>query len=166
MNPSKCKFLVKRIEYLGRIIEDGTIKPSVSKTDVLKNAPNIEGFSCVVAPISSLLKKDAVFNWSKQCEHARQLVIEKLTSNPVLCIYETERETELHTDASSIGIGAAIMQKHDIGCFKVVAYFSRKLTLEESKYHSYEQETFAIICALKHFRVYLIGKKIQNCYRL
>lgn len=162
------------MEYLGRIIEDGTIQPSSSKTVALKNAPSpsnvkqvrqflglagyfrkfIEGFSCV-----SLLKKDAVWNWSKQCEDARQIIIMKLTSNPILCIFETERETELHTDASSIGIGATLMQKHDAG-FKVVAYFSRKFTLEELKYHSYEQETLAIICALKHFRVYLIGKKI------
>lgn len=180
LNIKKCKFFVKKVEYLGRIIENGTIKPSSIKTDALKNSPVptnikqvrqflglagyfrkfIENFSTIVSPISSLLKKDAKWNWSDNCEKARLIVVEKLTTCPILCIYESERETELHTDASSVGIGAALMQKHETG-FRVVAYYSKKFSLEESKYHSYEQETLAIILALKHFRVYLIGKKIR-----
>lgn len=43
----------------------------------------------------------------------------------------------------------------------VVAYYSRKLSYEESRYHSYEQETLALVSALKHFRVYLLGIKFD-----
>lgn len=64
--------------------------------------------------------------------------------------------TELHTDASSIGYGAILFQKHD-GLNKVVGYFSRRTTSSDSRYHSYELETLAIFNALKHFRVYLLG---------
>lgn len=180
LNLDKCKFFQTKIEYLGRVIENGTVQPSKGKTLALQNAPVptnvkqvrqflglagyfrkfIRGFSTVVAPISSLLKKNVSWNWTAACNNAMKDVVNALTSPSFLCIYETERETELHTDASSIGVGAVLMQKHDCG-MRVVAYYSRKLTLEESKYHSYEQETMAIINALQHFRVYLIGKKFK-----
>lgn len=49
-----------------------------------------------------------------------------------------------------------LMQKYE-GQLKVVAYFSKRTTEIESKCHSYELETLAIIQALKHFRTYLLG---------
>lgn len=48
------------------------------------------------------------------------------------------------------------MQKKD-GKFHPVAYFSAQTTDSESRYHSFELETLAIIRALEHFRVYLQG---------
>lgn len=35
LSAKKCKFFVKKIEYLGRVIENGTIKPSSLKTSAL-----------------------------------------------------------------------------------------------------------------------------------
>jgi hypothetical protein len=73
-------------------------------------------------------------------------------------IFNPDFPTELHTDASSIGYGAILIQKYD-GQNKVVAYYSKRTSPSESKYHSYELETLAIVKALRHFRVYLIGIK-------
>lgn len=180
LNPDKCKYFTTKIEYLGREIHNGTVKPIKAKTIALEKSPTpknvkqvqqflglagyfrkfIKNFSTIVAPISSLLKKDVEWNWTEKCDVSKAIVIEALVSSPVLCIFETERETELHTDASSIGLGAALMQRHNDG-MKVVAYYSRKLSVVESLYHSYDQETMAIIDALKHFRVYLIGQKFK-----
>lgn len=36
-------------------------------------------------------------------------------------------------------------------------YFSKRTTETESRYHSYELETMAIIYAIEHFRIYLQG---------
>lgn len=160
LNSDKCNYLVNKITYLGRKIENGTVKPSLLKTIVVKESPTpknvkqvrqflglagyfrkfVKDFSSIVSPISALLKKNAVWNWSEECEAARNIIVNILINSPLLCIYESERETELHTDASSIGLGAVLMQRYDTG-MRVVAYYSRKLTLEESKYHSYELET-------------------------
>lgn len=80
-----------------------------------------------------------------------------LVSAPVLAIYNQNRETELHTDASSAGFGAVLMQRQDDGKFHPVAYFSKSTTSGEANLHSYELETLAIVYALNRFEDWLDG---------
>jgi len=87
----------------------------------------------------------------------------------VLSIYCPTAKTELHCDASSIGFGAMLLQKQNDGYFHPVAYFSRTTSETESRYHSFEQETLAIVYALERFHVYLHGirfKVITDCNAL
>lgn len=42
-----------------------------------------------------------------------------------------------------------------------VAYYSRRTSPDEAKYHSYDLETLAVAQALKLFRLYLIGIKFN-----
>lgn len=72
-------------------------------------------------------------------------------------MYDPSRETELHTDASKIGFGAVLLQKQDDLKFHPVAFFSKTASDCESRYHSYELETLAVVYALDRFRVYLTG---------
>lgn len=41
----------------------------------------------------------------------------------------------------------------------VIEYYSRRTSSAESRYHSYELETLAVVNAIKHFRHYLHGRK-------
>lgn len=81
-----------------------------------------------------------------------------MVSQPVLAIYNENLETQVHTDASSIGVAGVLMQKQADGNFKPVAYASRQTTPAESKYHSYELEALAVVMSLQKFRIYLLGK--------
>lgn len=86
-------------------------------------------------------------------------------ARPLLGIYDSNLETELHTDASSKGLAGILLQKHS-DTLKPVMYYSRATTKEESVYHSYELETLAILEAIKPFRVYLTGihfKVVTDC---
>jgi hypothetical protein len=84
----------------------------------------------------------------------------KLTSSPVLAIYSPNAYTELHTDASSSGFGAILFQKQDFDLkMHPVMFFSRKTTSAESKLHSFELETLALVYSLKRFRNYLFGMR-------
>lgn len=62
----------------------------------------------------------------------------------------------MHTDASSRGYGAILLHKIN-NRPHVVEYFSKAASLVESRYHSYELETLAVVLAVKHFRYYLLG---------
>lgn len=84
-------------------------------------------------------------------------IIEHLTSEPVLAIYDPKLPFEVHTDVRAIGYGAVLFQIHDSGHKRVAAYFSRLTQGAEPNYHSYELETLAVIKALQHFRHYLVG---------
>jgi hypothetical protein len=83
-------------------------------------------------------------------------LIAVLSTSPVLTLFGPKLHTELHTDANHIGYGAVLLQKHN-DQLNPVAYFSRLTEGYESKYHSYELETVAVVNAVKHFRHYLLG---------
>ncbi|KAI5731527.1 uncharacterized protein LOC113466435 isoform X2 [Diaphorina citri] len=55
-------------------------------------------------------------------------------------IFDPNQPIELHCDASSIGFAVILIHIVDKKP-RVVAYFSKKATPAQSKYHSYEQET-------------------------
>lgn len=80
-----------------------------------------------------------------------------MTQRPILAVYNSKAETEVHTDASSKGIAGILLQKQSDNVLKPVAYFSRKTSKEESLYHSFELETLAVVESLRRFRVYLAG---------
>jgi hypothetical protein len=177
-NLSKCKFLQAEIEYLGRHISSAGIRPSKDKVVALTKVPSpgnvkrvrqfmglagyfrkfVPNFACRTACINNLTKNGVPFWWTTEHEKAKQYVVQCLTSEPLLVIFNPDFPTELHTDSSSIGYGAILIQKYN-GQNKVVAYYSKRTSPSESKYHSYELETLAIVKALRHFRVYLIGIK-------
>lgn len=185
INLKKCRFFVESIDYLGRNISQNGVRPSESKVKALVNSPvpnNIKqvrqfmglasyfrkfvpDFASRTACISKLTKNNQKWEWGPEQAAARKYVIDHLISQPLLTIFDPKLTTELHTDASSIGYGAILLQKVD-NINKVVAYYSKRTSPAESRYCSYDLETLAIYNALKHFRVYLLGidfKIVTDC---
>ena len=59
-------------------------------------------------------------------------------------------------DASSNGIGAVLMQRHDEKFFPV-CYASKKLSSVERNYSTFKKECLAIVWGIKRFHLYLYG---------
>ncbi|GBP07909.1 Transposon Tf2-6 polyprotein [Eumeta japonica] len=177
INIKKCSFLVTEVEYLGRVIKKGQVRPSPRKIEVLVNTSPpenvkqvrqllglagyfrryVKDYASKTAPIAHLTRKGSEFVWTPEHELIRQNLIKYLTSEPVLTIFDHNLPTELHTDASSIGYGAVLLQVHPDGRKHAVAYFSKVTQGAESKYHSYELETLAVVKTVQNFRHYLVG---------
>jgi len=116
-------------------------------------------FSQTLKPLYLLTsKKNTDFVWLPVHEQVRIKIITILTQTPVLIIFDPQYQIELHTDASCIGYGAILLHKID-NKPHVVEYYSKCTSPAESKYHSYELETLAVVNAIKHFRHYLQGRK-------
>lgn len=176
-NLKKCKFLKSQIEYLGYSLQCGEVRPNTRKIQALVDAPSpktatqvrqflglasyfrkfIPGFSQIVGPLYPLTKLKGPIKWTDKFEEIRRKIIKILTSEPVLTIFDPELPVELHTDASSEGYGAILIQRKDNLPY-VIEYFSRRTTEVESRYHSYELETMAVVRAVEHFRHYLYGR--------
>lgn len=174
----KCQFLKKRVVFLGHILEGGTIKPSEEKTLAVRHYPEpknvrevqsfmglasyfrkfIPGYSVIAKPLSDLTKHDREFHFGEAAREAMSIIKGVLCSDPILKIYDPTRETEVHTDASKIGYGACLLQKHGDEFYPVL-FLSKKTTPAESNYSSYELEVLAVIYSLQKFRVYLLGLK-------
>lgn len=182
----KCSFLDEEIIFLGYIVNKYGIRPSGNNISAIKNYPLpinikqvhsfigltsyfrrfIKNYSIIAKPLFDLLKKEAKFEFGPKCVSVFEELKAKLCSEPILSIYSPLSETQLHCDASSVGFGSILMQKQVDGKFHPVFYFSKRTTECESKYHSYELETLAVVYALKRFHVYLHGipfKIITDC---
>lgn len=188
LNLKKCSFLKTRVQFLGYEVEAGEIRPNKKKVEALTALPPpesvtqvrqfiglasyfrqfIPNFSRLMAPLHRLTAGKCPFEWKENHELIRQQVISMLTTEPVLMIYDPRYPAELHTDASMDGYGAMLLQIVE-GKRRVVGYYSKRTTPAESRYHSYELETLAVVNGVKHFRSYLHGRKfvvVTDCNSL
>ncbi|GFT28455.1 transposon Tf2-8 polyprotein [Trichonephila clavipes] len=134
--------------------------PHISNSNIRNDVEQLFIPNC--ARIASDLLRDNVKFKSGPTEIASfQELKNILSENPVLHVFQQGYPLELHTDASSLGFGAVLLQKSDDGLFHPIHYFSRKTTVQQEKYSSYELEVLAIIEALKKFRSYLLGTKFK-----
>lgn len=176
----KRTFFARSLEYLGREVSAQGVRPGQSKIEALVRMERprsvkqiqqvlglasyfrrfVENFATIVEPLTRLTRKNVPWVWEDAQEQTFNNIKEKLTTRPVLMIFDPERRTEVHTDASAVGVGAILLQEKD-GRMAVVAYFSRQTTKDQRCYHSYELETMAVVLALRHFRVYLLGTKFK-----
>lgn len=189
LNLKKCHFFKDNLEYLGYEIGEDGIRPGQAKITAVEQFPTprnvhevrqfiglasyfrkfIEHFATIARPLTDLTRKECVWHWGSDQENAFRKLKEALIQRPLLGIYDPGNETFLHTDASKYGLAGILMQKSDSGLMKPIAYFSRKTTLDEQKYHAYELETLAAIASLQRFRVYLLGLKftlVTDCNAL
>lgn len=178
INWKKCKLLQERVEYLGFIIEKGTVQPSEHKTEAVakfkqpKGVKDVQSFlgltgyfrkfiprySLIARPLTNLLRTGVKFEFCDREIEAFNELKAALVSKPVLKIYNPRAETELHTDASQLGFGMILLQKDpNDNKFHPVYYASMKTTPAEEKRTSYELEVLAIVKALEKFRVYLLN---------
>lgn len=95
--------------------------------------------------------------WTPQCQEAFDLIIKKLTSAPVLGFADPHPPYVLHTDASTLGVGAALYRVQG-GQPRVIAFASRGLSKSERKYPAHKLEFLALKWAVtEKFLDYLYG---------
>ncbi|TYJ96729.1 ty3-gypsy retrotransposon protein [Cucumis melo var. makuwa] len=93
----------------------------------------VENFSRIATPLTQLTRKGAPFVWSKACEDSFQSLKQKLVTTPVLTVPDGSGSFVIYSDASKKDLGSVLMQ----------------------------QELAAVVFALKIWRHYLYGEKIQ-----
>lgn len=186
LNWKKANLLQREIEYLGHVIKNGEVRPSLEKVDAVMKYPEprnlkqlhtfigltgyfrkyIENYAAIAKPLTDLLRKDKEFLFQDNERIAFETLKSKLASKPVIKIFDPKLKTELHTDASSVALAAILMQYHPNSGLHPVHYMSRKTNDIQSRYSSYELEALAIIEGIKKFRHYLYGihfKLVTDC---
>jgi len=78
-------------------------------------------------------------------------------SGPILALPQNEGTCILDTDASFLGLGAALSQQQDEG-EKVIAYASKTLSRAEQKYETTRKELLAIVYGIHQHKQYLIAR--------
>ena len=91
-------------------------------------------------------------------EQEFDLLKRALTEKPVLAVPDFDPTFIVRTDASIRGVGAILSQQFDNGK-RLIAFFSKKLNPAQARCTATEKECHAVILALQHFVVYLLGKR-------
>ena len=133
----------------------------------------VQGFAQIAKPLNDLLighstnkkvksSKPAVpWTWDHAQQEAFQLLIDKLTSPPVLAYADYTKPFILNVDASCSGLGGVLYQEHD-GQERVVAYASRGLRATERNYPVHKLEFLALKWAVcDKFHDYLYGNTVK-----
>lgn len=81
------------------------------------------------------MRKGVAFDWGNEQEAAFRELQRCLVSEPVQVMFRADAAvTELHTDASASGLGAVLLQAHELGGpLHVVYYASRKTSDAETR---------------------------------
>lgn len=176
--PSKCCFGYPELTFLGHVVSNGIIKPTVDKLENIKSFPVpktkkqvrsfmgligfyrkfIPEFSNIAAPITDLTKKSMPkhIKWSENLQSHFDKLKQVLLSKPVLRSPDFSKGFYLRTDACDTGVGAVLEQEFDDGRHPVM-YLSKKFSGPECNYSVIEKECYAIVWAVKLLRQYLEG---------
>jgi hypothetical protein len=179
LHPKKMNLAMPSVSYLGHeIVPNGTATDE-AKVKAIKLMPPpkddtelraflgfanyhrrfIRDFLRIAAPLNRLLQDDVAWDWDEACQTAFEALKQKLLEAPILRRPNFKRPFELHTDWSSVGLRAVLVQRDDEGREYIVAYASRSCNRAERNYSSYQGECLAAVWAVQHFRVYLYGRR-------
>ncbi|OWY96214.1 LOW QUALITY PROTEIN: Gag/polymerase/env Polyprotein [Phytophthora megakarya] len=117
----------------------------------------VDNYAGKIRPLSQLLKKEAAWEWTAECQQAFDPVKLVLTEAPILAVVDQDRPFHVACDASDFAIRCALMQLDHEGRDRVVYYQSRQLKPDERNYPVRDKELLVMKYALAKFRVYLLG---------
>ena len=186
LKPSKCSFFKRRLHYLGHIVDAEGIHMDPDKVQDIKDWPApttvtgirqfiglanqyrrfIKDYSQIAKPMRQLICNEYAKSKSRNIEAEWradpkiQAAFEKLkgavSQAPVLAYANFGKPFRLVTDASTIGLGAALYQTQDDGKDKPVAFASRALSKSELNYPAHKLEFLALKWAVtQKFKDYL-----------
>jgi hypothetical protein len=179
LNWEKCHFMVTNGIVLGHIVSSKGIEVDKSKIELIANLPTpksvkdvrsflghagfyrrfIKDFSVISKPLSNLLTKDNIFEWTEHCEEAFVKLKNLLTSAPVIQPPDWSLPFEIMCDASDYAVGAVLGQRKDKKPY-VIYYASKTLNSAQMNYTTTEKELLAVVFACEKFRSYLVGSPV------
>lgn len=177
LNLEKCSFLMESVTFLGFEVGQSQVRPGQDKVKAVEKFQRpqsvhqvrqflgltgyfrhfVQNYASIAKPLTNLTKKTVPWSWKEPEEKAFRKLQAELIQRPTLTLFDPNLTTEVHTDASTLGLAGILLQLQPDQRYHPVAYYSRQTIGSEQKYHSYELETLAVVESLKKFRSYLLG---------
>lgn len=175
INWDKCELLVQTVDFLGyQICIDG-LRPVQTKVEAIENMTRpktlrelqsylgmlnfyrkmIPNFSGEIFHLTELVRKSCKrgsLEWSQDA-NSTFVKSKQLLGNACLLRYPLPSNGTYHlvTDCSKVAMGAALHQIQN-GNPVPIAFHSRKLTITQQRYSTYDRELFAAYEAVLHFK--------------
>ena len=181
LSPKKVELFKTKLNFLGVTLSEAGVSVCADKLDAVhkmlppKNAKGVKTFlgmtgffrkfiknyAKIAAPLTSLLKKDAVFKWGNEQQVAWEALKHELSVAPTLMHPDVNKRFTLMTDSSSYAIGSILLQKDDNGNLHPVSFASKVLTTAEQKWSIVQKELFSLKYFCEKFKTYLINNEFD-----
>ncbi|CAJ2636298.1 unnamed protein product [Trifolium pratense] len=178
-NPEKCTFGVRAGKFLGFYLTERGIEANPDKCRAFAELPTpsdkksiqtlngmLTSLSRFVSksaqhalPFFKLLKKEAVFEWTDECEQALQHLKKALSEPPVLSRPNDEEVLYLYLSVASEAVSAALIRETNEGQ-KPVYFTSKALQGPELRYQQIEKIALALVYAARRLRHYFLAHTI------
>ncbi|CAJ2669084.1 unnamed protein product [Trifolium pratense] len=178
-NPEKCTFGVRAGKFLGFYLTERGIEANPDKCRAFAELPTpsdkksiqtlngmLTSLSRFVSksaqhalPFFKLLKKEAVFEWTDECEQALQHLKKALSEPPVLSRPSDEEVLYLYLSVASEAVSAALIRETTEGQ-KPVYFTSKALQGPELRYQQIEKIALALVYAARRLRHYFLAHTI------
>lgn len=185
LNENKCTYKTQTIEFLGHELSASGIRPLKKYLTAIKTSrtPNtteeiqsflglvnfvskwIPNLATLTEPLRELLrlglgKSNIQKFWTPKQDEAFEALKEALSKIRTLGYYNPADKTQVIADASPVGLGTVLVQVGEDGP-RVIAYGHKALTDCEKRYCQTEKEALALVWAVEHFKIYLLGKDFE-----
>jgi predicted aspartyl protease len=180
LNPEKCELFRTEVTVLGHRVSAQGIQPLEDKVEAIETWPTpknkkemrsflglcnyyrqyVVDFAKIAAPLHKLTGKTAKWEWSEREEEAFVNLKSAMQITPVLMLYDPHRPVMVDCDSSNYALGGVLVQMDDEGNEKPVAFYSRCLSKTEAVYCTTRKELLAVLACLRHWRYYLLGRKV------
>jgi hypothetical protein len=180
MNPKKSLFAMKDGKLLGHIVSTEGVKIDPSRVEAIQTLalPRskkevqyflgninfvrrfVSNFAELVKDITVMLRKGNEIKWTTESHSSFDQIKKSMTKAPML-ISPNYSKCFMILSFDSFDIVVAIfLQKNDEGFEHPISFFSRALRDVELKYDIMEKQAYALVKALKFFRVYVLHSKV------
>ena len=121
----KCEFDKQHLNFFGHVFSESGISPCPSKVSTIKSPPpptnvhQLRSFlgmiqycqrfidlAMIWEPLRNLTKKQTTWKWTKVEQTAFDQLKGLLTSDTTMAYFDPEKNTEVYTDASDVGLGS------------------------------------------------------------
>ena len=145
----------QRIEALREVEVPKSMKGVQSVLGVWNYIRNfIPNFSTRALPLTNLVgskKKAKAFIWTDECQAAFDDLKAATLDTKLLANIDYTRQIFIRCDSSQYGAGAVLFQFDEQGREHPIAYASRKYTIAERNYCTFQQEAAAVVWSLEKF---------------
>jgi hypothetical protein len=176
LNPKKSNFSMEEGKLLGHIISKEGIKvdpnrvEGILKIGIPRSKKEVQSFlgkvnflrrfipnlAEIIKHITNMLKKGNEIKWIPEARKSFEDIKVALTKAPVLASPNFEKDFILFSFTSEHTIVGVLLQKDDQNFEKPIAYYNKTLRDAPLKYDIMEKQAYALVKALKEFRVYIL----------
>jgi hypothetical protein len=180
LNPKKSLFSMKEGKLLGHIVSVEGVRIDPSRVEAIQNLslPKsrkevqaflgkinflrrfVSNFLELVKHITTMLRKGNEVKWAAKPREYFVQIKRALNQAPILINSDYSKEFLVFSFSSFDTVAVVLLQKNEEGREKPISFFDKLLRDAKIRYEIMKKQAYALVKALKSFRVYVLHSRV------